>query len=101
MGTRHWNAALLVTPTYVGSQSTFNKEPSGVRITIEQLSGQTSKLWAGNRYKYSQQVGSSPVAAYYMVAVILTNVKTCVDMKVAQYFSCKPPTPVEYLGNIS
>jgi hypothetical protein len=39
-----------------------------------------------------------------MVAVLLTNIKTCIDTEdnqVSRYFDCKPPTLVEYLGSVS
>jgi hypothetical protein len=39
-----------------------------------------------------------------MVAVLLTNIKTCVDVtdnQVLMYFNCKPLTLLEYLGSVS
>jgi hypothetical protein len=77
---------------------------SSVRITIEQLFGRTLRLWALNGHKYSQRLGHSPVAAYYMVAVLLTNIMTCVsdrDNQVANYFNCKLLTLHEYLSSVS
>jgi hypothetical protein len=82
----------------------FNTTMSSVRITIEQLFGRTLNLWALNGHKYSQKIGNSPVAAHYLVAVLLTNIMTCIsdrDNQVANYFNCKPPTLVEYLGSVS
>ena len=77
---------------------------SAVRITIEQLFGRTLNLWASNGHKYSQKIGHSPVAAHYLVVVLLTNIHTCIgggDDQVAKHFGCKPPTLAEYLGGVS
>jgi hypothetical protein len=74
---------------------------SSVRVSIEHLFGRTLNLWASNGHKYSQKIGNSPVAAHYLVAVLLMNIHTCIrdsDNQVANYFDCKPPTLVEYLG---
>jgi nuclease HARBI1 len=82
----------------------FNRSMSSIRITIEQLFGRTLNLWARNGHKYSQKLRSSPVAAYYMIAVLLTNIKTCVDDRdnqVASYFGCKAPSLFDYLGSVS
>jgi hypothetical protein len=77
---------------------------STVRITIEQLFGCTLNLWASNGHKYSQKIGNSPVASHYLVAVLLTNIHTCIgssDNQVSYYFQCKPPTLQQYLGSVS
>ena len=60
-------------------------------------------MWASNTHKYSQKIGNSPVAACYLVAVLLTNIQTCIsdENQMAKHFECKAPTLVEYLGGVS
>lgn len=107
-----YKGAYGVTSAYVrqprrpltANEHEFNRTMLAVRITIEQLFGRTLNLWASNRHKYSQKIGHSPVAAHYLVAVLLTNIHTCIgnsDNQVSDYFNCKPPTLVEYLGSVS
>ena len=91
-----------------GRQLTFiqqqaNATMSSIRVSIEHLFGYTLNLWAANGYKYSQKIGHSPVAARYLVAVLLTNIRTCIDSgnQVAYYFNYKPPTLAEYLRTVS
>jgi hypothetical protein len=74
---------------------------STVCITIKQLFRRTLNLWARNRHKYSQKIGHSLVAAYYLVAILLTNMQLCISSnQVAEYFNYKPLTLVEYLGYV-
>ena len=43
------------------------------------------------------------MAANYLVAVLLTNIHTCIgesDNQVVDYFNCKPPTLAKYLGGV-
>ena len=50
-----------------------------------------------------QKIGCLPVAAYYIVAVLLTNIKTYLDIEnnqVSQYFGYKPLTFVKYLDSV-
>jgi len=82
----------------------FNYIISTIRISIEHLFGRILKLWGSDGYKYSRQIGNQPVAAYYMIAIFLTNVRTCLGNngnQVSSYFNCRPPTLREYLGSVS
>jgi hypothetical protein len=42
--------------------------------------------------------------AYYIIAVLLTNIQTCIGNSnnwVSNYFNYRPPTLREYLGSVS
>lgn len=82
----------------------FNCTMSTIRISIEHLFGRVLNLCALDGHKYSRQIGNQPVAAYYMVAVLLTNIRTCLGdcgNQVSSFFACPPPTLREYLGSVS
>ncbi|ODQ71723.1 hypothetical protein LIPSTDRAFT_329802 [Lipomyces starkeyi NRRL Y-11557] len=81
------------------AQSRFNVEMSRVRIWVEQIFGLALQRWASNGFKYSLRLESSPVPAFYMVAILLTNIKTCLDggNVVPDAFGCDPPLLVDYL----
>ena len=77
----------------------YNKFMSGLRVYIETAFGQVTKLWSGNDLKRVQKTGLSPTAAYYLSAVLLTNVHTCMhpeDVNVP--WLLQPPTVEEYLS---
>ncbi|KAK9317613.1 hypothetical protein V1524DRAFT_445421 [Lipomyces starkeyi] len=61
------------------AQSRFNDEISRVRISVVQIFGRALQRWTFNGFKYGLSLESSPVAAFYMVAILLTNIKTCLD----------------------
>jgi hypothetical protein len=75
---------------------------SQVRITIEQLFGRVVTIWGFIGHKYQQKAGQSPVAAYYMVAVLLTNLMSYMrgGNLVSDYFGTTPPTLREYLHGV-
>jgi nuclease HARBI1 len=71
---------------------------SKVRITIEQCFGEVLKYWQFNSHKYNLKIGNSPVGGMYMVAVLLTNIQTCLrGNQVSEYFDCTPPSLDVYL----
>ncbi|KAJ8100288.1 hypothetical protein POJ06DRAFT_267884 [Lipomyces tetrasporus] len=67
---------------------------------VEQLFGLVLNKWAYNAYKYGLRQESTPVAAFYMVSVLFTNIHTCIagGNEVSQSFGCAPPSLEEYLG---
>ncbi|KAK9319977.1 hypothetical protein V1517DRAFT_330823 [Lipomyces orientalis] len=73
---------------------------SGVRISVEQLFGLVLNNWAYNGYKYGLRQQATPVAAFYLVSVLLTNIKTCLEQRneVSLSFGCTPPSLEDYLS---
>jgi nuclease HARBI1 len=77
---------------------------STIRILIEHLFGRILNLWGSDGHKYLRKIGSQPVVAYYMIAVLLMNIRTYIgdsNNQVSNYFDCRPPTLREYLGSVS
>ena len=50
-------------------------------------------LWKHLDFKRTLKVFKSPIGAQYLVAVLLTNTKTCVDggNLISDYFACTAP----------
>ncbi|KAH8776211.1 hypothetical protein BGZ57DRAFT_892236 [Hyaloscypha finlandica] len=88
--------------TLLRDEKVFNIIIAQVRITIEQLFGNVLVIWGFSGHKYQQKAGQSPVAAYYLVSILLMNLMTCVrrENKVSQYFDLQPPTLDEYLHGV-
>jgi hypothetical protein len=77
----------------------FNAQMSSARVTIEWLFGRVVQLWRFLQHDDDLMVLKSSLSTYYRVAVLLTNVRTCLDGRnqVADYFSVEPPTLEDYL----
>ena len=72
-----------------------------VRISVENVFGLNVRIWAYNSYKYGLRAGHSPVAALYLVGMLLTNIQTCISgNQISQYFECTPPLLDEYFASI-
>lgn len=80
-------------------QMWFNSSMSSVRISVEWGFGRVSNLWALLNYAPQQRVLQSPIAAYYKVGILLTNIRTILDEGniITSKFHLPPPTLQEYL----
>ena len=58
-------------------QHAFNAHMSQLRISVEQGFGKVVNLWQFLSYTKAHKLGLSAVGGYYMVAVLLTNIHTC------------------------
>ncbi|KAI5799862.1 hypothetical protein EDC01DRAFT_591488, partial [Geopyxis carbonaria] len=76
----------------------INAVMSGMRTSVENGFGKTMMLWGFNGYKNDLKSRLSPVAAYFMNAVFLSNIHSCVyGNPTSQRFQCAPPSLREYL----
>jgi hypothetical protein len=76
----------------------FNKRLASVRIAVEQAFGLTQNLWTRGAFPEGLQSGSSPVAAYFITAILLTNCYTWMrGSQNSRRFQCTPPTVEQYL----
>jgi hypothetical protein len=79
-------------------QQQMNARMSGVRISVEHGFGKTMMLWSFNGFKNKLKVGLSPVAAYFMISVLLCNIHTCFNgSQISKQFDCEPPSIDVYL----
>jgi hypothetical protein len=69
---------------------------SRCRIHVENCFGKISNLWQSHQMPSRLQSLNSPVAAYYIVAVLLTNIFTCIRGN-ETIFGLKPPSLHDYL----
>ena len=80
------------------AQQQFNAAMSGVRVSVEWGFAEVVRYWPFVDVKNALQIGMSPVGTYYMVAVLLTNFKNCVEPnQISQFFQMLPPSLQEYL----
>ncbi|KAK9237121.1 hypothetical protein V1525DRAFT_405033 [Lipomyces kononenkoae] len=72
---------------------------SRVKISVELIFGLTLQRWTSNGFKDPLKCESSRVAAFYIMSVWLTNIKTCLDGRneVSDVFGSKPPCLADYL----
>ncbi|RPA80970.1 hypothetical protein BJ508DRAFT_326819 [Ascobolus immersus RN42] len=73
---------------------------SGQRIVVEWSFGHVSKYWTFTSFKRCNKSGSSPVAAYYICAVLFTNIHTCLRGRnqISDKYKLSPPSIEVYLG---
>ena len=75
-----------------------NVAMSQYRISVEWSFGKVVNLWEHCGYAKGLRVGLQAVGAMYVVAVLLTNVHSCLyGCQVAQYFNTEPPSLEDYL----
>lgn len=76
----------------------INAHMSSLRISIEHGFGQTMMLWSFNSFRTGLKIRLSPVAAYFLISVLFSNIHTCLyGNQTSQKFQCIPPTIDEYL----
>jgi nuclease HARBI1 len=80
-------------------QKEFNMKMSRVRVSVEWCFGKVVSLFPFVDFKKSQKLYLQPVGKYYFVAVLLTNMHTCVESSVTgSFFDINPPSLSEYLS---
>jgi hypothetical protein len=78
---RQWNAAL-----------------SSARIEVERSFGRVQTTWTYTAFGKGLRAGIQPVAAYFVAAVLLTNMQTCIRGQTRRNrFGLTPPTVESYL----
>lgn len=80
-------------------EKAFNAKMSGYRIAIEHGFGKVVNLWSFIAFKNGLQIGLSPIGAYYAIAVLLTNLHTCLyGSQISLHFKVMPPSVDSYLN---
>ncbi|RPA99396.1 hypothetical protein L873DRAFT_1738694 [Choiromyces venosus 120613-1] len=78
-------------------EGAFNTKMSGYRIAVEHSFGKVVKLWSFLAFKNSLQIGLSPIGTYYAIAVLLTNLHTCLySSQISLQFKVTPPSVNHY-----
>lgn len=62
-------------------QDAANIELPSARIVVEWAFGLVTSQFGYGDKKRAQQIGLSPIGAYYIVAVLLTNCQTCINQR--------------------
>jgi hypothetical protein len=72
----------------------FNKDLSSHQIAIEHSFGQIFSLWTSLSFKQGLKVGNQAVAAFFVVAVLLSNCHTCLNggNQTSMKYHLQPPT---------
>ena len=79
-------------------QHDFNKRMSMSRISVEWAFGKVLSLFAFVDFKKNQRLNLLPLAKYFKVAVILTNIHTCFNgSQINEFFKCNPLSVEQYL----
>jgi hypothetical protein len=74
---------------------------SKLRVTVEWRFKDLVSNFKFLKFKWSLELGKSPVALYYIVGAELTNAKICIQQRsqASQYFGIAPPTIHEYCAS--
>ncbi|PWW77619.1 hypothetical protein C7212DRAFT_179586, partial [Tuber magnatum] len=85
-----------------GTEEAANLLMSGARISVEWGFGLNVTFWGINNYKKGSKILSSPVAAYYLVSTLLTNMHMCLKGRniVSDKFNYSPPSLKEYVRSV-
>ena len=78
------------------AEAAFNADLSRCRISVENAFGSVANLWRYTQFDAQLQALSQPVAACYMVSVLLTNIYICMKGSPSP-FGLRPPSVEEYL----
>lgn len=82
------------------TKKSFNKAMSKVRVTVEWLFKEVKLLWSMVDSKRRMRICQAPVGLMYRAAVLLTNLRNCVQPNpISQFFDCAPPTLEEYISS--
>jgi hypothetical protein len=92
----HHAYGVVPTRRITRAEQELNAAMSRCRISVENGFGKVSSLWRTGQFAANLQSRNSPVAAYYVVAVLLTNIYTCLRGKRTS-FDLWPPDLDEYL----
>jgi hypothetical protein len=89
----------LQTP-FTADHCDYNYLMARVRESVEWANGLIMRQWAFLDYSKDIKVLLSPVGKEYLVAVLLTNMLTCMNghNQISDFFKLKPPTIEEYLS---
>jgi hypothetical protein len=81
-------------------ETAYNQLHSSTRIAVEWGFGKVVRYFAYINYKYSMKVHLQPIALYYRIAVLFTNIHTCMNQssQAATLFNCNIPTLQQYLN---
>ena len=80
-------------------QKAANTHMSTLRAAVEDGFGKTMNLWRANGDKANMKIGVSPIAAQFIVSVLLTNIHTCWNgSQVGDFYDMSPCSVEEYLG---
>lgn len=81
------------------AQHEFNATMAKTRVAVEHGFGYVQKKWLKNSFHSTMMVGSSPCGAYYLAAILMSNIMTCLrgGNQISQQFQCPPPSLNEYL----
>ena len=79
-----------------------NQAMARLWIVVEHGFGKVLQLWENCGYAKGLRVGSQPVGTIYMVAVLLTNIHTCLnDSQVSKIYNYILPSIESYLVNVT
>lgn len=84
-----------------GAQCVFIESMSSVRVTVECMFKELKLYWSTLDYKKKLRINESPVAAVYLGAKLLSNIRNpTYASPIAQYFESEPLELVEYLSTV-
>jgi hypothetical protein len=82
------------------AQAEVNARLGAVHVTVEWFFGMVVNLWQSVAFRHNQRIYLDACGSQHRVAVLLTNVHTCLrgGNAIAQAFDLAPPSLEEYLG---
>jgi nuclease HARBI1 len=98
----YFNTSFMTCPHQAPTASQdilFNTRMSKVRISVEWLFGRVTNLFRSLSFFHNQRLLQTPLAQQYKVAILFTNIRTCIDGGniVSDYFRLRAPSLEDYL----
>ena len=99
----YYNRTQLVVPFHdplTDEEKVFNTCMSALRISVEHCFKLINSNWAFITFKPNQKALLSPTGAYYALAVLFTNIHTCIagSNQISDFFGLNPITVEDYLN---
>lgn len=99
----YYNRTQLAVPfqeALTDAEETFNRCTSAMRIAVEHSFKLVHSNWAYITFKPGQKALLQPTGAYYALAVLFTNMHTCINGRnqISDFFGTQPMSLNEYLN---
>jgi hypothetical protein len=81
-------------------QAAFNYYHNRVRVSVEWCFRIVTQQWGAINFRDLEKSGLSSLGYRFLAAVLLTNMRTCLNgmNQISTYFDCPPPSLLEYLS---
>lgn len=97
---RLWLAVLHQGSSLRAEKLHENEDRARARVIVEWMFGDVKIQWTITEFPRKLKLGQAPVGTLYLLAMLLTNFRSCLyGNQTEKYFNVKPPTLEEYINH--